>query len=115
MKKLIAWALILAAVISLAGCARTMDDVIQNEPHFTGIVVEQQENRILVDVNQTEEINSQYDIVSVSLDVEMSDSMTNFDIGDEVTVYYDGEITDPVKETVDTVYAITLITPANRG
>ena len=46
--------------------------------------------------------------------VESKDSYADPVVGDEIVVYYDGNVmeTDPLK--VGTVYAITLKTPANR-
>lgn len=51
---------------------------------------------------------------SISLTVESKDSYADPVVGDEIVVYYDGNVmeTDPLK--VGTVYAITLKTPANR-
>ena len=51
----------------------------------------------------------------VSLDVENKDSMTHFSIGDEVVVYYDGNIAESYPMQINTVYAITLKTPADRA
>ncbi|MBE5875219.1 MAG: DUF3221 domain-containing protein, partial [Lachnospiraceae bacterium] len=50
----------------------------------------------------------------VSLNVENKDSMTNFSVGDEVVVYYDGNIAESYPMQINTVYAITLKTPADR-
>ena len=49
--------------------------------------------------------------IQVSLDVELKDSYLDLSSGDEIVVYYDGSIID---EKAETVYAITLRTPANR-
>ena len=50
----------------------------------------------------------------VSLDVENTDSYTDVSVGDEVVVYYNGEIAESDPLQIDTVYAITLKTPAER-
>lgn len=47
----------------------------------------------------------------VSLDVELKDSFLSFVSGDEIVVYYDGNITDGKAETV---YAITLQAPSGQ-
>ena len=94
--------------ITLEGCYRTMDYIIQNEPHFAGTVIEVKNDYILVDVNEEEEINSKYDNIYVSLNVEMKDSVTHFYVGDEVIVYYNGKILDEECGLADTVYAITV-------
>ena len=46
--------------------------------------------------------------------MENKDSVTNFNIGDEVVVYYDGNIAESYPMQINTVYAITLKTPADR-
>lgn len=45
--------------------------------------------------------------------MENEDSMTNFNIDDEVIVYYDGDIAETYPMQINTVYAITLKTPAD--
>ena len=52
---------------------------------------------------------------TVSLDVEIKDSMTDFNIGDKVTVYYNGDIAESDPMQISTVYAITLLEPADRS
>lgn len=107
MKKLIALVLALVCVLSLVGCnKRSMNYTISNEPSITGIVKETNENAILI-----ENDNGEY---WVSLNVENKDSVTNFNIGDEVVVYYDGNIAESYPMQINTVYAITLKTPADR-
>lgn len=107
MKKWIALVLALVCVIGLVGCNnRSMNDTINNEPSITGIVKETNENAILI-----ENENGEY---RVSLNVENKDSMTSFNIGDEVVVYYDGNVAESYPMQIHTVYAITLKTPADR-
>ena len=104
MKKLI---FALVCIFFLASCdSRTMDDIIANEPSITGLVTDTNENAILI-----ENDNGEY---WVSLAVENEDSMTHFDIGDEVVVYYDGSVAESYPMQINTVYAITLKTPAER-
>ena len=107
MKKLIALVLTLVCVLAMVGCNnRSMNYIISNEPSITGIVKETNENSILI-----ENENSEY---WVSLNVENKDSVTNFNVGDEVVVYYDGNIAESYPMQINTVYAITLKTPADR-
>jgi len=40
--------------------------------------------------------------------------VTHFQIGDEILVYYDGNIAESYPMQIHTVYAITLKTPADR-
>ena len=83
-----------------------MNYIIENEPSITGIVKDTSENSILIE-NEAGEY-------WVSLDVENQDSVTHFSVGDEVVVYYDGNIAESYPMQINTVYAITLKTPANR-
>ena len=107
MKKLIALVLALICVLSLVGCNnRSMNYIISNEPSITGIVKETNENAILIENDDGE--------YWVSLNVESKDSVTNFNVGDEVVAYYDGNIAESYPMQINTVYAITLKTPADR-
>lgn len=108
MKKLIAIVLALVCVFSLIGCNnRSMNYIIENEPSIMGIVKETNDNSILIGNEDGE--------YWVSLNVENKDSMTHFSIGDEVVVYYDGNIAESYPMQINTVYAITLKTPADRA
>ena len=84
-----------------------MNDIIANEPNITGIV-----RKITNDAFLMENETGEY---MVSLDVENKDSMTHFSIGDEVVVYYDGNIAESYPMQINTVYAITLKTPVDRA
>ena len=107
MKKLIALVLALVCVLGMVGCNnRSMNYIISNEPSITGIVKEMNENAILIENDDGE--------YWVSLNVENKDSVTNFNIGNEVVVYYDGNIAESYPMQINTVYAITLKTPADR-
>ena len=107
MKKLIALVLALVCVLGMVACNnRSMNYIISNEPSITGIVKETNENAILIENDDGE--------YWVSLNVENKDSVTNFNVGDEVVVYYDGNIAESYPMQINTVYAITLKTPADR-
>lgn len=107
MKKRMAWALILACVIMLTGCRnRSMNYIMSHEPSITGIVKDVSDNAVLMG-NETGEY-------WVSLNVENKDSMTHFSIGDEIVVYFDGNVAESYPMQINTVYAITLKTPADR-
>lgn len=113
MKRWIVCILTLACILGLAGCNnRTMDYIIENEPNITGIVEEVQDNFIIINI-KTE---SYPDGASckVSLDVENKDSYTDVSVGDEIIVYYNGEIAESYPLQINTVYAITLKTPVNQ-
>ena len=100
--------LVLVCVLGLAGCGnRSMNDIIVNEPSITGIVKDVGVNAILI-----ENDNGEY---RVSRNVENKDSMTDFVVGDEVVVYFDGNVAESYPMQIITVYAITLKTPADRA
>lgn len=112
MKKLIALVLALVCVLGMVGCNnRSMNYVIGNEPSFVGTVEVVTDEYVLVNVNDDDAIYSDHPNIQVSLDVELKDSYLDLSSGDEIVVYYDGSIID---EKAETVYAITLRTPANR-
>ena len=83
-----------------------MNYIIENEPNIMGIVKDANDNSILIENEDGE--------YWVSLNVENKDSMTQFSIGDEVVVYYNGNIAESYPMQINTVYAITLKTPADR-
>lgn len=107
MKKLIALVLLVICVMTLMGCNnRSMNHIIQNEPNITGIVKSITNESFLME-NETGEY-------WVSLKVENKDSKTHFNTGDEVVVYFDGNVAESYPMQINTVYAITLKTPADR-
>ncbi len=84
---------------------------VDKEPHFAGTVTEVHDNAILVSVNEGEDARRSSDLISVSLNVKLKDSMTHFTVGDKVIVYYNGEIAESYPAQVNTVYAIILTSP----
>ena len=119
MKKILALLLAAVLVLMLAGCHQTvsiipatdghnmsMNDIIANEPSIVGTIRKAGDTYILIENEQGE--------YQVSLQVQCADSMTEFRIGDEVAVYYDGSIAETYPMKINTVYAITLRTPADR-
>ena len=107
MRKTIALLLASICLLTLAGCGpRSMNDIIQNEPSIRGIVRDTGDRAILI-----ENENGEY---WVSLDVQNGDSMTHFSVGDEVVVYFDGNVLETYPMQITTVYAITLRMPADR-
>ena len=100
-------ALVLICLLTLSGCdRRSMNYIIQHEPSIRGIVTETTDTAILM-----ENADGEY---WVSLDVENGDSMTDFTVGDEVVVYFDGNIAETYPMQLNRVYAIILRTPADR-
>lgn len=114
MKKFMAIILSVIAVISLAGCNnRSMNYIIENEPSIVGIVTEVHDKYIQIHIkNEGYPYGADCD---VSLDVENTDgTYSPIQVGDEVVVYYDGSISESDPMQINTVYAITLQTPAVR-
>ena len=88
----------------------TMEEVLENEPCITGTVTEVEDRYLYLECEPTPQIpTTDY---RISLDVEVKDSMTEFHVGDEVVVYYDGNIAETAPLEINKVYAITLKTPA---
>lgn len=97
--------LILSTIsILLAGCVPMTMNNVYKEPNFSGLVEEVHEGSLLVRVDEKENLGS--DLISVSLDVKLKDSMTDFKVGDEIKVYYDGNIAESYPAQANTVYAI---------
>ena len=86
----------------------TMNDI-YDKPNFTGEVIEVMEKSILVAVDEGEDERKSSDKISVSLDVQLKDSMTSFHVGDKVSVFYDGSIAESYPAQIFTVYAILLV------
>lgn len=112
MKKIIP--LLVLAIFVFAGCSRTMDDIINEELSFTGIVESVENNHIVVSIDETDDLYEKYKSIKVSLNAEMEDSIKDLNECDEVKVYYKGVKEGKLAE-VETVFAITLLTPVERG
>lgn len=113
MKRWIVLILLLTFVLALVGCNnRSMNYIIENEPSLVGIVEEVHDNSILIYIETDGYPNGAS--CEVSLDVENMDSYTNVSVGDEVVVYYNGDIAESDPLQINTVYAITLRNPENR-
>ena len=107
MKRFVAMLLVMACVVGFGGCGnRSMNDIIANEPGITGIVKDLGKNAILIE----NDIGEYW----VSRNVENKNSVTEIRIGDEVVVYFDGNVAESYPMQISTVYAITLKTPADR-
>lgn len=115
MRKLTAFVLAMVCIFALAGCNhRSMNYMITNEPSIRGIVRDANDHFVLI-----ERENGEY---WVSRKVENSDGIYSpITVGDEVMVYYDGNIKEIILSSsietgsqISTVYAILLIEPADR-
>lgn len=114
MKRATALSLLLACIVLLVGCGkRSMNDIIAHEPSVTGFV-----EAVHADYVHLRLVSPDYPdgaVCQVSLDVENKDSVTHFSVGNEIVVYFDGQIAESDPLQIRTVYAITLKTPANRA
>ena len=113
MKKIIAIILSLSIVFAVAGCNnKSMNYIIENKPSITGVVEEVNDNYIVIYI-ETDSYPNGADC-TVALDVENGDSYTDVAVGDEVVVYFNGEIAESDPLQINTVYAITLKSPSDR-
>lgn len=114
MKRFISLILSLTFVLVLAGCNnRSMNYIIENEPSVVGVVEEVHDDYVIM-YSETAEGYPNGSRWSISLTVESKDSYVDPVVGDEIVVYYDGNVMETAPLKVGTVYAITLKTPANR-
>ena len=114
MKKLLALLMTVIAVIVLTGCQnRSLNSIIKHEDHITGVVREVYDNYIMIYIEHDGYPGGAE--CQVTLDVEYRDSVTHFDVGDVVTVYYGGGIMETYPLRIGHVYAILLDTPAERS
>lgn len=99
--------LIILLVLAYVFRPMTMNDI-YDKPNFSGTVIEVYEGEIIVSVNEGEDELKSSDKMSVSLNVKLKDSMTHFDVGAKVKVFYDGTIAESYPAQIHTVYAILL-------
>lgn len=113
MKRLAALILALIFVFGLVGCNnRNMNYIIKHEPSVTGTVEKVHDNYMIIYLKTDGYPNGAR--CAVSLNVENKDSYTDVAAGDEVIVYYNGEIAESYPLQINTVYAINLKAPASR-
>ena len=109
MKKYLLIVLLMICVLGLVGCNnKSLNYIISNEPSITGIISEVNGSSILLENESGEYV--------VSLNVENSDGIYSpIQVGDEVTVYYGGNIAESYPMQINKVYAILLKEPADRS
>lgn len=106
--------MVLCMVLCIAGCNnKSMNNIIENKPSITGTVTEIHDRYIQIHIKNDGYPNGAD--CNVSLDVENKDGIYSpICVGDKVVVYYDGFIAESSPMQINTVYAITLHTPAER-
>lgn len=86
---------------------KSINYLIDHAPHVRGVVETVEDGQhIIVRVNTEDEIYKEHSVIWVTLNVVRSDSSTDFEVGDEVVIYYDGNISDSSPGKLETVYAI---------
>lgn len=114
MKRLPAFLLAAICLLGLMGCGKkSMNAIISSEPSVSGVVEAVNAGSILLVLDPTDGYPDG-SRCTVSLNVENPDSMTEFDVGDHVAVYFDGSIAESDPMQIHTVYAIVLLEPADR-
>ena len=90
MKKLLATTFIIMCLLTLIACNSNEEGQDILNPYFTGKVIEIQENRCLVEVTDTGNGNFTIDDkVVVNTDIK---DCPQFDIGDYLTISFDGKV-----------------------
>ena len=113
MKRLIA-IILLVCLFNLTGCSQSsMNYIIQNKPSVTGIAEEVHDDYILL-YSDSAAGYPNGSTWSIPLTVENQDSYLDISVGDEIVVYFDGNVMETSPLQIGTVYAITLKTPAER-
>lgn len=84
----------------------TMNEV-WDKPHFSGTVLEVRDGSLLVEADEGESVRQSSDVFSVSTDVQLKDSTTDFAVGDRICVYFDGQIAESYPAQIHKVYAFT--------
>ena len=112
MKKMIALGFTAICILCLFGCSNSNLD---NAPTLTGFIQEIHDDHILISTSTSEgyPYGASFDI---TINIKNCDTIYHpLAVGDEITVYYDGNMTGLDPTQINTVYAITLKTPANQS
>ncbi len=107
--------LLCTIIFCMTGCNnRSMNYIIEHESSVTGVVKEVHDKYIRIYIeNDSYPSGAECD---VSLNVENKDGLYSpIHSGDKVTVYFDGSIAESDPMQINTVYAITLLEPADRS
>ena len=99
----------LLCIMLLSGCAKTIEDIIEEEPCVKGTVQEVSETHLLLAVDPDDPAYRSSDLITVSLEIQHPDSVTHFEPGDQVADYFDGSIAASYPAQIHHVYAIILL------
>lgn len=111
MKKRYLLLFLLATIVSITACTKSEEKEqveIESEASFYGKITEVNKEDILVKVYDEDGKPEEGNILYVSKDVQLKESDQDFNIGDEVTVYYNGMVARSYPGQVNGVYAIII-------
>lgn len=107
MKRVTVFVLLVVCVLGFVGCSnKNMSYIIENKPSIVGIVEEVHDDFIIIYIETDGYPNGAS--CKVSLDMENTDGFPEVSVGDEVIVYYNGDIAESDPLQINTVYAIKL-------
>lgn len=107
-KRLILLTLTILILVSACSKKEKKKAEIESEESFYGMVKEVNEENILVERYDEEGNPEEGNLLYVSLDLQLEESDTDFTLGDEVTVYYNGVVARSYPGQVNMVYAIII-------
>ena len=114
MKKLVGLLFVIMMGLSLCACGTKGNTInnIQNEPSIVGVITEVQDQYIQIYIEKDGYPSGA--LCNVSLNVENKDNLYSpMKVGDEVVVYFSGEIAESYPMQINKVYGITLQKPVS--
>ncbi len=112
MKKILTIAAFVFLALSLFSYTRSTNYIISHKPRVWGTVTDISQGYISIAVNEDDKLYPEYDELRVSLSVRNKDGSYSGSPGDEVLVYFSGEVTDGNPASLEKVYGIFTVTPA---
>lgn len=109
MRKLLLGFITIVLSVCISGCSKDINYIIDHEPSMKGTVLEIKDGYARIEASQSEDTIADNEEILVTLDVERKDSSTDFEIGDKVAVYYDGDIAEGDPASIEKVYAILYV------
>lgn len=112
MKKFMASTIALVFVISLVGCGNSEHIESENNSTLIGVVEEIHDSSMVIRCKQAAGY-PQGELFSVSLNTEATSNIPEFLIGDQIIVYYNGDVAESDPLQINTVFSITTIRGAD--
>lgn len=86
---------------------KSINYLIGHAPNVRGVVeMAEDEQYLIVNVYEDDPVHEMYPVIWVTLNVTNGDSRTHFEVGEDVAIYYDGNISGNNPGRLETVYAI---------